>query len=143
MTPVVADTRLNPNYPTQAAINQLFENGFYDRHLKFLVELYKPRMDVMNQGIQALLPDLGTPHLSGGFFQGLWLAGLADEKPFLEALKAKGVLLAPANVFSPGWKDRLYGERAGVFFRLTFPALSIEENRKGIELIAETYEELR
>jgi len=143
MTPVVADTRLNPNYPTQAAINQLFENGFYDRHLQFLVQLYKPRMDAMNQRIESLLPDLGTPHLSGGFFQGLWLAGLAEEGPFLEALKAKGVLLAPASVFAPGWKERLYGERDGSFFRLTFPALSIEENQKGIELIAETYNELR
>jgi 2-aminoadipate transaminase len=142
MTPVVADTRLNPNYPTQAAINQLFESGFYDRHLASLIELYKPRMDAMNEGIETLLPDLGTPHLNGGFFQGLWLAGLSEEQPFLESLKAKGVLLAPANVFAPGWKERLYAEKSGVFFRLTFPALSVEENTKGIELIAETYKEM-
>jgi len=143
MTPVVADTRLNPNYPTQAAINKLFESGFYDRHLDSLIELYKPRMDAMNDGIESLLPDLGTPHLSGGFFQGIWLDGLTEEQPFLEALKAKGVLLAPANVFAPGWKERLYGERSSVFFRLTFPALSVEENSRGVELIAETYKELR
>lgn len=142
MTPVVADTRLNPNYPTQAAINQLFETGFYDRHLGFLNELYKPRMDAMNEGIESLLPDLGTPHLCGGFFQGVWLAGLSEERPFLDALKAKDVLLAPAAVFAPGWKEQLYGERSGVFFRLTFPALSVEENVRGIELIAETYKEL-
>lgn len=143
MTPVVADTRLNPNYPTQAAINQLFETGFYDRHLASLQELYKPRMDAMNEGIESLLPGLGTPHLTGGFFQGLWLVGLREEQPFLESLKAKGVLLAPANVFAPGWKEKLYQERSGVFFRLTFPALSIEENSQGIELIAETFNEMK
>ena len=143
MTPVVADTRLNPNYPTQAAINQLFESGFYDRHLDSLIELYRPRMEAMNDGLQSLLPDLGIPHLKGGFFQGIWLDGLTEEKPFLESLKAKGVLLAPASVFAPGWKERLYGERSGVFFRLTFPALSVEENSRGVELIAETYKEFR
>ena len=143
MTPVVADTRLNPNYPTQAAINQLFETGFYDRHLDFLTELYRPRMDAMNDGIQSFLSDVGAPRLTGGFFQGLWLTGLPEEKAFLDSLKSKGVLLAPANVFAPGWKDRLYGEHAGVFFRLTFPALTVEENSRGIELIAETYKELR
>ena len=96
----------------------------------------------MNESVRTHLPDLDVPHLTGGFFQGIWLKGLKDETTFLEALKAKGVLLAPASVFAPGWKERLCEEKDGAFFRVTFPALTEEENSRGVELIAETYREV-
>ncbi len=143
MTPVIANTRLNPNYPTQAAICSLIRSGFYDRHLDYLHRLYGPRMDAMNEAIQAFFPEVGIPCLTGGFFVGIWLPGIYDTEGFIEALKPKGVLLAPAQLFAPGWQERLRKEHDGIYFRLTFPAHSEEENRRGVELIAETYRELR
>ncbi len=143
MTPVIANTRLNPNYPTQAAICNLIRSGFYDQHLDTLRRLYGPRMDATNDAIQACFPDLGIPRLTGGFFVGIWLPGIYDTDGFIEALKAKGVLLAPARLFAPGWQERLRREHDGIYFRITFPAHAEEENRRGVELIAETWKEMR
>ena len=142
MTPVVANTRLNPNYPTQAVIHSLMSSGFYDEHLRFLRDLYRPRMEAMNLALEKAFPEVSFPTLTGGFFFGLWLPGIRDEESFVEALKPKGVVLSPPQVFAPGWRERTHEERGGVFFRLTFPAFSPEDNRLGIERIAETYREL-
>jgi len=143
MTPVVANTRLNPNYPTQAAICNLIRSGFYDRHLGYLRGLYGPRMEATNEAIQMSFPDLGIPRLTGGFFVGIWLPGVYDTDAFIEALKPKGVLLAPAVLFAPGWQERLRREHDGIYFRLTFPAHSADDIRRGVELIAETWREMR
>lgn len=142
MTPVIGNTRLNPNYPTQAAINNLIESGFYDKHLTYLKDLYRTRMEAVNRAINAELPELDVPELTGGFFLGVWLPGIEDKKGFVEALKAKGVILAPPSVFAPGVQEKAEKEK-GAFFRLTFPALSPEENEKGIALLAETYRDVR
>jgi len=142
MTPVIANTRLNPNYPTQAAIHSLMRSGFYDEHLGFLRDLYRPRMEAMNEAIARVFPDIDLPSLTGGFFFGLWLPGIHDEQVFVDALKPKGVVLASPKVFAPGWREKTHEKHGGVFFRLTFPAFTPEDNRTGVERIGETYREL-
>jgi DNA-binding transcriptional MocR family regulator len=143
LTPVVANTRLNPNYPTQATINRLIESGFYDRHLSFLQDLYKPRMEAVNESIRTCLPDLSVPHLAGGFFLGLSLPGLARERQFIQTLQSRGVKLEPPKVFAEGGRERYWDDHGAAFFRLTFPFFTPEENRRGIEAIAKTYHEYR
>jgi 2-aminoadipate transaminase len=142
VTPVLANTRLNPNYPTQAAIHSLIETGFYDSHLKYLVDLYRPRMQAVNESIREYLPRVTAPHLTGGFFLGLALPGLEDEERFLQVLLTKGVKLAPPKVFAPGFEEYYRLERGAAFFRLTFPFFTEEENRQGIAAIAEAYQEV-
>lgn len=139
MTPVVANTRLNPNYPTQAAIHLLIESGEYDVHLDSLVEMYRPRMEAMNDSLKRNLPEIESPVLTGGFFQGLWLKGVNDEEAFVATAKEKGVIISSAQVFPTGWKERLYKENDGIFLRLTFPALSEEANDLGVARLAEAY----
>jgi DNA-binding transcriptional MocR family regulator len=141
LVPVIANTRLNPNYPTQAAIHQLMESGFYDKHLSFLVDLYRPRMEAVNQAFQTHLPELEIPHLTGGFFVGLFLTGVSDAHAFVEAVASRGVVLAPATVFAPGWEKYYSDKYEGVFFRLTFPFQPARDNEQGIARIAETYRE--
>jgi len=142
MTPVIANTRLNPNYPTQAAIHGLMKSGAYDRHLEYLADFYRPRMEAANRALSEDLADLNVPELKGGFFVGIWLPGIDNEQPFIEAAGKRGVLLAPANAYAPEMDRKYLAEKGGVFFRLTFPALSPEENDRGIRLIAEAYREL-
>jgi 2-aminoadipate transaminase len=141
LTPVVANTRLNPNYPTQAAIHGLIESGFYDRHLAYLRDLYRPRMEAMNRAVENHLPTVSAPRLTGGFFLGIRLPGVTDERDFVDRAEKRGVLLAPAKVFAPGWRDRDSDRHGGVFFRLTFPAHPPEETEVGVARIAETYRE--
>lgn len=143
LAPVIANTRLNPNYPTQAMIHLMIASGEYDRYLRYLAELYRPRMDALNRSLSEHLGDIEIPRVTGGFFMGLWLPGIVDEGGFVSAVKAKGVNIATANVFCPGWKKTLLDQHKGPFFRLTFPSVKPEDIEKGIKGIGETYREMR
>ncbi len=143
LAPVIANTRLNPNYPTQAMIHLLMASGEYDAYLRYLAELYRPRMDALNRSLLAYLGDIEIPPVTGGFFMGLWLPGVADEAEFVGAAKANGVNIATANVFCPGWKRPLLESHKGPLFRLTFPSVKPEEIEKGIAGIGKAYQEMR
>jgi 2-aminoadipate transaminase len=143
LTPVIANTRLNPNYPTQAMIHHLMSAGEYDGYLDYLVKLYRPRMDSLNRSLSLHLRGTQVPEVTGGFFAGIWLPGLRDEAAFVRVAKEKGVLIAPANVFPSGWKDRYEKMFGGPFFRLTFPSLKPEDIERGIARIGEAYREQR
>ena len=143
LTPVIANTRLNPNYPTQAMIHHVMSTGEYDKYLDYLIKLYRPRMDSLNKSLSHHLHGVEVPFITGGFFMGIRLPGIGDEGAFIKRAKEKGVDLASANVYPPGWKKNYEEKFGGPFFRLTFPALKPGEIEKGIERIAETYRELK
>jgi 2-aminoadipate transaminase len=143
LTPVIANTRLNPNYPTQAMINRIMISGEYDKYLDYLVHLYRPRMVALNKSLARYLGDVEVPEITGGFFVGLWLPGVRDEAAFVNAAKTKGVNIASASVFPAGWKKICEEKQQGPFFRLTFPSLNPGDIEKGIERIAAAYEEKR
>jgi 2-aminoadipate transaminase len=143
LTPVIANTRLNPNYPTQAMIHYVMSNGEYDKYLDYLVTLYRPRMDSLNKSLSQHLQGLEVPVVTGGFFMGIWLPGIRDEAAFIQKAKEKGVDLASANVYPSEWKKNYEGKFGGPFFRLTYPSLKPKAIEAGIERIAETYRELR
>jgi 2-aminoadipate transaminase len=142
LAPVIANTRINPNYPTQAMIHKVIESGEYDEYLRFLTKLYRPRMDAFNRSLLKYLEGIEVPQVTGGFFSGIWLPGIMDEEGFVKAVQTKGANIAVANVFCPGWKERLRESHQGSFFRLTFPALKSEEIEQGIERIAAAYREM-
>jgi len=143
LTPVIANTRLNPNYPTQAMIHYVMSTGEYDKYLDYLIKLYRPRMDSLNKSLSQHFRGTEVPLVTGGFFMGIWLPGIHDEVAFIKTAKGKGVDIASANVYPSGWKKNYEEKFGGPFFRLTFPSLKPGEIEKGIERIAETYEELR
>ncbi len=143
LTPVIANTRLNPNYPTQGMIHTIISSGEYDKYLDYLITLYRPRMEALNRSLSQHLRPLEVPGVTGGFFMGIWLPGIRNEAAFVKAAKEKGVHIAPADVYPPGWKQ-IYEERfGGPFFRLTFPSLKPEDIEQGIERIGNAYRELK
>ena len=142
MTPVISNARLNPNYPTQAAINYLIESSFYDTHLQYLANVYRPRMNMTNQIVAKRFGHLSLPNLTGGFFLGLWLPGIVDENEFINRVKQRGVTIAISQVFPPGMKEKYCVDRQQSFFRLTFPAFSPPEIEFGINVIADIYSEM-
>lgn len=143
LTPVIANTRLNPNYPTQAMIHNVIASGEYDEYLGYLADLYRPRMEALNGSLLQHLDGIEVPRVTGGFFAGLWLPGIGNEEDFVKAAKANAVNIAAANVFCPGWKTGLRKKHQGAFFRLTFPSVSPEDIEQGIERIGKTYRERR
>jgi hypothetical protein len=58
-------------------------------------------------------------------------------------VKAKGVNIATANVYCPGWKKVLQEKRKGALYRLTFPSIKSEDIEQGIERISAAYKEMR
>jgi len=143
LAPVIANTRLNPNYPTQAMIHNVIASGEYDEYLKYLLGFYQPRMDTLNRSLLRYLDDIDVPQVTGGFFMGVWLPGIGDEEGFVKAAKVKGVNIATANVYCPGWKKVLRERNKGSFFRLTFPSIKSEDIEQGIERISAAYKEMR
>jgi 2-aminoadipate transaminase len=142
LAPVIANTRLNPNYPTQAMIHKMIASGEYDEYLTYLSGLYQPRMDTLNRSLLKYLDGIEVPQVTGGFFMGIWLPGISDEEGFVKEAKAQGVNIAIANVYCPGWKKVLQEKYKGSFFRLTFPSLKSEDIEQGIERIAMAYKKI-
>jgi 2-aminoadipate transaminase len=143
LTPVIANTRLNPNYPTQAMIYQVIDSGEYDKYIKYLADLYRPRLEALNTSLEEHFPGRERQPVTGGFFTGLWLAGIQDEEAFVEAAKVKEVAIAPASVFAPGWKTHYWKKQGGPFFRLTFPSVSSENIAEGVARLGETYVQMK
>ena len=54
MTKIVANTRLNPNLPTQGFIVDFIESGEYKNYLGYLCALYKTRMNYFGCAIAGL-----------------------------------------------------------------------------------------
>lgn len=142
MTPVIANTRLNPNYPTQAMIHMFIESGSYDKYLDYLTGLYKPRMDALNAALAANLPECEAPHLTGGFFAGLWFRGV-EEDAFIGKAKDNGVNVASSKVFAPSMAEKYAQEKNGPFIRLTFPAVDPESITEGVKRLKKTYDQLK
>ena len=143
LTPVIANTRLNPNYPTQAMIHHVIASGEYDKYLEYLADLYRPRLEALNRSLDEHFPEPERRPVTGGFFTGIWLAGIQDEGAFIEAAKVKGVTIAPAAVFAPGWKTHYWKREGGPFFRLTFPSVTPENIAEGVARLGATYGEMK
>ena len=141
LTPVIANTRLNPNYPTQAMISEMMRDGFYDRHLMFLIKLYTPKMRALNEAMTRYFPELRMPEITGGFFCLLRLEGIVASKKgdFIRKVKESGVVISPADaVITPDFRGAMCSNALPV--RLTFPSLPVEDIENGIRTIAQVYE---
>jgi len=98
MTKIVANTRLNPNLPTQGFIVDFIQSGEYKDYLNYLCNLYKPRMDALNIAINTNFPGALPVEIKGGFFSCIKLEAIQPEKEAIfqsSALEA-GVGVAPA-----------------------------------------------
>ncbi|MBI2908221.1 MAG: PLP-dependent aminotransferase family protein [Chloroflexi bacterium] len=138
---VIANTRINPNLPTQAFIADFIESGRYDESVKYLRGFYKPRMDALNTALSTHFPGAFPVPITGGFFAPLTLSNISKDKEaaFIEAAKEAGVGIAaawdavPANCLEET-------RRKGLFVRLTFPAFEPERIQWGMSRLKETAE---
>jgi DNA-binding transcriptional MocR family regulator len=138
---IVANTRINPNLPTQAFIADFIQSGKYDDYLKYLCELYRPRMDALNRAINTHFPEAFPIEITGGFFAPINLVDVSvdNEKRFIKAAKDAGVGIAAAwNAVAPNFLEET--QKKGLFVRVTFPAFKPEEIAWGISTLKETSE---
>ena len=138
---IIANTRINPNLPTQAFIADFIKSGRYDDYLEYLCELYKPRMDALNTAINTHFPGAFPVEICGGFFAPLTFGDISvdNELAFIKSAKDVGVGIAPAwNAVAPNFKEEM--RQKGLFVRLTFPAYQSHEIEWGISKLKETSE---
>jgi len=138
MTKIVANTRLNPNLPTQAFIAGFIQSGQCKDYLGFLCDLYKPRMDVMNQALNTHFCGAYPADVKGGFFSCIQFNAIPIEKEakFLYAAKEAGVGVAMAwDAVAPDLREAK--QKQGLFVRLTFPACDPDQIAWGIATLKE------
>ena len=134
---VAANTRINPNLPTQAFIADFMASGDYQRNLETICSAYRPAMEAFNRSLADHFPGAFPTAVSGGFFSCLTLSSVAmeNETAFVAAARSAGVIL------SPGWDAVAPNLRAekracGSFIRLTFPALTPDQIRQGLSALS-------
>ena len=141
LSEIIANTRINPNLPTQALIADFIQSGRYDGYLEYLCELYRPRMDALNTALNIHFPGGFPVEISGGFFATLTLGAISveNEIAFVKSAKDAGVGIAPAwNAVAPNFEEEM--RKKGLFVRLTFPAYQPNEIEWGISKLKETSE---
>ena len=143
LSSIIANTRINPNLPTQAFIADFIESGRYDEFVKYLCKLYRPRMEALNTALNSLFPDAFPVSISGGFFAPLILENISSHKEasFIESVKKAGVGVAPAwDAIAPNCLED--ARKNGLFIRLTFPAYEPDKIKWGISKLKEKTESL-
>ena len=138
MTRVVANTRLNPNLPTQGVIADFIRSGACRRYLSDLCALYTPRMAALNRAMKDHFPGGFSGEVTGGFFSCIRLKTIGPEKEqaFLDAARAAGVGITPAwDAVSPD--VRAASKESGLLIRLTFPACTPEDIAWGMGRLKE------
>jgi 2-aminoadipate transaminase len=136
-TSIAANTRINPNLPTQAFISEFIASGGYQRGLEEICRAYRPAMDALNQSLGDHFAGAYPTPVTGGFFSCLDLPGIVGPKEadFVAAAKEAGVILAPAwDAVAPDL--RAERQARGLFVRLTFPALAPDQIRQGVGAMA-------
>jgi 2-aminoadipate transaminase len=138
---IIANTRINPNLPTQAFIADFMESGRYDEFIEYLRKLYKPRMEALNAALHSLFAGAFPVAITGGFFAPLTLENISSEKEpsFIESAKQAGVGVAAAwDAIPPNCKEEK--RKKGLFIRLTFPAYEPDKIAWGISKLKEIAE---
>jgi 2-aminoadipate transaminase len=136
---IVANTRINPNLPTQAFITDFIESGRYHDFLEYLCTLYTPRMEALNTALNALFPGTFPVAISGGFFASLTLTNISrdQEARFITSAREAGVVIGAAwDAVAPNFQEDM--QKKGLFIRLTFPAYEPNNIAWGISKLKDT-----
>ncbi len=133
------DTILAPVLPTQAAVLEFHERGYYASNLEHLKQLYAPRLQAIVAALKHYLPDIPFAEPEGGFFVSITLPEQVNCKNLLSRAKQHGLVLTDGRGFFADPLDEQQankhpGER---FVRLPFCALEPAQIDAGIQRLAE------
>src|ERR1700687_781722 len=117
---------------TQFVAYEVARDGFLDKHVKLIRQIYRERRDVMLQALKEFFPPAVTwTHPQGGLF--LWVTlpeGLDMQAIFKSAIE-QNVAFAPGDSFYAN--DGREGSR---YMRLNFSNAAPEQIRQGIRRLA-------
>jgi 2-aminoadipate transaminase len=131
------ETILAPVLPTQAAVVEFHERGYFTSNLERLRQLYDPRLQAIVTALKTHLPNVAFIEPQGGFFVSVTLPEQATHTHLLTRAKEVGLALTDGRDFFADPLDESqqqdFGER---FIRLPFCALTPAELQEGIKRLA-------
>lgn len=126
---IAEDTYITPNMVGQGIVYEYCQRGWLGRNIERLKSLYRPRLEALASALEAYLPEAQWTKPEGGFFIGVYLAPEVDISLLKTKAEEGGVILTDGRGFFPDGNG-------GAFLQLPFCALSAEEIREGISLLA-------
>ncbi len=121
----------------QMVIYETARDGFLDRHIQTLREVYRKRRDVMLEALERYMPDdVRWTHPQGGLFLWLHLPPEMDAMALFHAAVERNVAFVPGNAF-------FVGENPPPCARLNYSNMDEARIVEGIERLAQTIEALR
>jgi len=143
----IGTARINPNYPTQAAISYMIQQGSYDEYIEEkLVPFYGKRASTMNKTIKDYFPETyEIPFLSeikGGSFSVVRVDLRQDqEEEFRKKCKEKGVLIEKQKFYASDSLD--FYSNYGLLYRLAFLNLDPADIYIGVKIMKEIQDEMK
>ena len=133
------DTTLVPVLPTQAAVLEFYQRGYYTSNLQHLKQLYAPRLQAIVAALKHYLPNIPFAEPEGGFFVSITLPEQVNCNNLLQRARQHGLVLTDGRGFFADPLDeqqasKHLGER---FVRLPFCALEPAQIDTGIQRLAE------
>ena len=133
LSKLAEDTYINCSFLNQAIVHQFAADGWLEKHLDFLKDLYNTRKNALLSALDEALPEFGSwVKTEGGFFVGLTLNKDVPTESLLESAKSEGLILSDGRGFFIDGGDK--------FIRLPFCALTQEEIRTGIRRLKSVLE---
>jgi 2-aminoadipate transaminase len=130
-------TILAPVLPTQAAVFEFHQRGYFATNLENLKQLYAPRLQSIIQAIKTHLSSLSFAETEGGFFISITLPPETEGTNLLARAQQIGLVLTDGRDFFADpvneVQERNPGER---FIRLPFCALTPAQIDEGIKRLA-------
>jgi len=116
---------------------EVSRDGFLDRHVKLIRQVYRERRDVMLQALHEYFPhEVTWTHPQGGLFLWITLPEGSDSSELLPAALAENVAFVPGDSFYPNQLGANHGQEGGRHMRLNFSYCQPEQIREGIRRLS-------
>lgn len=138
LTKLMEATILAPVLPTQAAVVEFHQRGYFASNLDSLKQLYAPRLQAIISALKTYLPGVPFAEPEGGFFVSITLPEEVNCSNLLSRAQAIGLTLTNGKDFFADPLDASedvtrQGER---FVRLPFCALTPAQIEEGVKRLA-------
>lgn len=133
---------LSAKHTTDISSSSLMQRAFdlylrkkkWEQHINMMWKIYKERYDETVKTLRSVAPFIKFNEPLGGIH--IWAKTDIDSSAFLSLAKQKGVLAAPGSVF-------YLDDRVSNYFRLSFVGVERDEIPRGIELLKDSYYDLK
>jgi 2-aminoadipate transaminase len=130
-------TDLHTSTFTQFVAYEVARDGFLDKHVKLIRQVYRERRDVMLQALQEFFPpEVTWTHPHGGLFLWVTLPAGLDIEAILKSALEQNVAFVPGDSFYANHGPKNDGREGSRHMRLNFSNAAPEQLREGIRRLA-------